>query len=126
MSNIVPLAISEPIHLDPFRLTELCTVQGEAGAEAMVGQTMEELAHGLGRVEDAFVEQNLSEVAERAEKLLPLADHVGMTTFARVTRDVIFCAKGAHMVALGATLERLVRIADTSLNAVWDMENQGL
>lgn len=109
--------------LDPFKLTELCVSEGEAGAEAMVSDVIERLSVELGHVEQAYVAQDLKALAAHAKALIPLANKIGMTTFAKVTGDVVQCAKAAEILPLAATLSRLIRIADKSLTAVWDMEN---
>jgi hypothetical protein len=123
MLNVRKLLINEAVALDPHKLTELCVMHGEAGAEAIVGRTIEALSIGLAKVERAYVEQDLKSLADHASTLLPLAEEIGMTTFSNVTDDVITCARAAEIMPLAATLSRLIRIADKSLTAVWDMEN---
>jgi hypothetical protein len=126
MSNVRKLLINEVVALDPHKLTELCVLHGEAGAEAFVGQSIETLSVGLSKVERAYVEQDLNSLAQHASELLPVADEIGMTTFSNVADDVIVCARAAEIMPLAATLSRLIRIADKSLTAVWDMENMTL
>jgi hypothetical protein len=46
-----------------------------------------------------------------------------MKTFARVAGDVAECANIGQIIPLTATLERLRRIADKSLNAMCDMQD---
>jgi hypothetical protein len=123
MSNVRKLLINEVITLDPHKLTELCVQHGEAGAEDIVGNAIETLSIGLAKVERAYVEQDLKSLAQHAASLLPIADDIGMTTFSNVADDVIICARAAEIMPLAATLSRLIRIADKSLTAVWDMEN---
>ena len=126
MSNIRKLVIDEVITLDPHKLTELCVTHGEAGAEAIVGRAIETLSIGLTQVERAYAEQDLKGLAQHASELLPVADEIGMTTFSNVADEVITCARAAEVMPLAATLSRLIRIADKSLTAVWDMENMTL
>ena len=123
MSNVRKLLINEVVALDPHKLTELCVRHGEAGAEDIVGNAIEQLSIGLSKVERAYLEQDLNSLAQHASQLLPVADEIGMTTFSNVADDVITCARAAEIMPLAATLSRLIRIADKSLTAVWDMEN---
>lgn len=126
MTNIRKLLINEAVALDPHKLTELCVTHGEAGAEAIVGRAIETLSIGMAQVERAYVDQDLNNLARQATLLLPVAEEIGMTTFSNVADDVISCARAAEIMPLAATLSRLIRIADKSLTAVWDMENMTL
>ena len=123
MSNVRELLINEVVALDPHKLTELCVRHGEAKAEDIVGHAIEQLSIGISKVERAYLEQDLNSLAQHASKLLPVADEIGMTTLSNVADDVIICAQAAEIMPLAATLSRLIRIADKSLTAVWDMEN---
>ena len=126
MNKVARLSVNEVILLDSDKLVDLCATLGEAGAEARVSQTMISLAHGVTGIEDAYVAQDLKLLTKRVEELTALADGIGMSTFVEVAADVIGCAKSAQMVPLAATLTRLMRIADKSISAVWDMENMSL
>ncbi|MEP5762488.1 MAG: hypothetical protein ABJ327_24855 [Litoreibacter sp.] len=123
MSNVRKLVINEIVVLDALKLTELCVAKGEAGAEALVGDVIERLSIELNLVEQAYIAQDLSTLVTHAKALIPLANQIGMTTFAKVTEDVVQCARAAEIMPLAATLSRLVRIADKSLTTLWDMEN---
>ncbi len=46
-----------------------------------------------------------------------------MLTLARIAGDVLRTADAGDVAAQAATLARLVRIADRSLNAVWDLRH---
>lgn len=49
-----------------------------------------------------------------------------MLTFARVAGDVLRATDAGDASAQAATLARLVRIGDRSLNAFWDLRDQTL
>ncbi|GFE64709.1 hypothetical protein [Litoreibacter roseus] len=123
MSDIIKLKFVERVILDPDRLVELCVSLGDAGAEELISLTMEELSCGLGRVEEAYTAQNWSIMSAEARQLSNAADHIGMQTFVTVVADVVTCVEQQDFIALSATLERLRRIADKSLNAMWDMQD---
>ncbi|SFR34853.1 hypothetical protein [Litoreibacter janthinus] len=123
MQDIVKLELREPVRVDPDRLVELCVSMGETRAEAMITTAMEELARGMVEIEDAYSAQNMDMLTSRGDILVKTARHIGMTTFARVADDVVSCARLREGIPLAATLNRLRRIADRSLSAVWDMQN---
>ncbi|SHF37779.1 hypothetical protein SAMN05444273_105328 [Litoreibacter ascidiaceicola] len=123
MQDVLKLEMREPVRVDPDRLVELCVSMGEARAEALITTAMEELARGMVAIEDAYVAQNMDVLTRRADLLVKTAENIGMTTFSRVADDVAACGRLREGVSLGATLNRLRRIADRSLSAVWDMQN---
>ncbi|WP_134014857.1 hypothetical protein [Litoreibacter halocynthiae] len=123
MQDVLKLEMREPVRVDPDRLVELCVSMGEARAEALITTAMEELARGMVAIEDAYAAQNMDVLTRRADLLVKTAENIGMTTFSRVADDVAACGRLKEGVSLGATLNRLRRIADRSLSAVWDMQN---
>lgn len=123
MDEICRLEIHEPVTVDPDRLVELCVSMGELQAEAMITTAIEELARGIVDAEAAYRAQDMAALQGRAAVLARTADHIGMTSFARVAEDVMSCAGACEWIPLSATLTRLRRIADRSLSAVWDMQD---
>lgn len=83
--------------------------------------SIDNLWSGLEMLHDAFGQQRLADVAEQSRGLSQIADNLGLYTFARVARDVEACAMRMEGPALGACLCRLHRIADSSINSVWEM-----
>ncbi|SDW74681.1 hypothetical protein [Litoreibacter albidus] len=123
MQDVVKLELREPVRVDPDRLVELCVAMGEMRAEVLITTTMEDLAKGMVEVEDAYLSHDMVTLVHRADALVATANKIGMTTFSRVADDVAVCARDCGGVALAATLNRLRRIADRSLSAVWDMQD---
>ena len=123
MQDVVKLEMKEPVRVDPDRLVELCISMGEMRAEALITTAMEELARGMVEVENAYLAQNMDILTDGADKLVRTADRIGMTSFSRVADDVATCGRLREGIPLAATLNRLRRIADRSLSAVWDMQN---
>lgn len=123
MDELCELELRESVTVDPDRLVELCVSMGELKAEGMITTAVEELARGMVELEAAFHAQNLDLLGNRSHILAQTARHIGMVTFARVAEDVKDCASVGQWVPLSATFNRLRRIADRSLNAVWEMQD---
>ena len=126
MQHMSQLNFPDRVTLDPDRLVELCVSMGAGGAEGLIAKSMEDLAIGLCDVESAYIAHDWPRIVAEANDLMPIAEHIGMTTFSRVLGDVAECAHTVQPVALAATLERLRRIAEKSLSAVWDMQDTNL
>lgn len=113
----------ESVRLDQDRLHALYLQMGEAGAEDVVCRAIEELAVRLAHCERLWREQDLADLRKSARSLIAISDQVGMTTLARVARDVTLSIDSGDRIAVGATLFRLMRIGDRSLTAVWDLQD---
>lgn len=108
--------------LDRDQLEVLLIQLGPAGADQVVSHAMEELATLLARLERQHREGELEAVGESVKGLVAIARQVGMTTLARIGRDVLTLLNGQDSAAYCATVARLVRVGESSLVAVWDLQ----
>lgn len=122
MSQVVALNHEEGVRLDAARLVALVTDLGDRAAENLVARAMEEMALRLAEMEAQYCEGDTRDICRNARALARLAGEVGMTTLARVAGDVNTCAGRGDMVGFAATWARLLRIADRSLTAIWDIQ----
>ncbi|WP_324753718.1 hypothetical protein [Roseovarius sp. Pro17] len=113
----------EVVRLNPDRLEELYAQLGEAGAEDVVCRALEELAVRLSHTERCHREGRLADMRKSARSLVAIADQIGMQALARVAGDVAISADNNDVVAIAATLSRLLRIGDSSLSEVWEMQD---
>jgi len=113
----------EGVRLDPDRLVALYSDLGEAGAEQVVCRAMEELAGRLTEIQRFADDGDIAAMTRSARLLVKVAEQIGMLTFARVAGDVLRATAAGDRAAQSATLARLVRIGDRSLNAVWDLRD---
>jgi hypothetical protein len=95
---------------------------GEVAAEGLI-----QLAAGtdgdlrsMRLQDDAPAAATASATVEQAERLSRLAWQVGLVSLAGVAVDVADCARRGDVVALEATLARMVRVADRSLTDIWE------
>ena len=122
MGEVARLCHDEAVRLDPGRLSRLVVELGAAGAEHVVARAMEEMATRLSEIDRSYRVGNMQAVCRNARSVKRHAGEIGMTTLARVAGDVHLCAGRGDMVAFAATWERLQRIADRSLTAIWDLQ----
>lgn len=123
MGTLAVLRHNEGVRLDPDRLVALYSDLGEAGAEQVVCRAMEELAGRLTEIQRFADDGDLLAMTRSARLLVKVAEQIGMLTFARVAGDVLRATAAGDRPAQAATLARLVRIGDRSLNAVWDLRD---
>ncbi|MFX0544875.1 hypothetical protein ACEWPL_004955 [Roseovarius sp. S1116L3] len=113
----------EVVRLNASRLEELYSQLGEAGAEDVVCRALEELAVRLSHTERCHRDGRLAEMRKSARSLVAIADQIGMQALSRVAADVTRALDSDDLVAVAATLSRLLRIGDSSLTEVWEMQD---
>tara|TARA_R110002012_G_scaffold61104_2_gene160292 strand:+ start:465 stop:926 length:462 start_codon:yes stop_codon:yes gene_type:complete len=120
VEQMTVLGHDEVIGIDSDRLTDLYVELGEAAAEDVICRAMEELAVRLSHAERMYRESDIVSLRKSARSTAAIADQIGLHLLARVARDVTTAIDRADMIALAATLARLLRIGDRSLTAIWD------
>lgn len=115
------LKFSEHVSVDSDRLVELCIRMGESRAEEMIAGSIKDLWDGLEELREMFGQQNLVLISTKSREMAETADHLGLYMFARVCRDVAFCAARCDGPSLSACLCRLHRLADDTIKSVWDL-----
>jgi len=114
---------TETVRLDSDQLEQLYLQLGEAGAEDVVCRALEELASRLSLTERCYREGRPQDMRKSARSLIAIAEQIGMAALARVARDVTVCIDQHDRVALAATLSRLVRIGEHSLQEIWELQD---
>jgi hypothetical protein len=121
LTLVFELNPSERILIDSARLDDLFRRLGDRGAEAFVMEAVEAISDLLAEV-DGFVRHGqLAEIAPRAQQVSRISAEIGLTSLARVSRDMGITAQRCDMVSYRAVWERLVRIGDRSLAQVWEL-----
>ena len=122
-SNVAKLRLEEPVRFESERLEVLCLELGEDGAEQVIAQALEQIAVKISQVDALWQARDLDEIIFVCKGLSRAAGRIGMTTLARVARDVRLCAEAGAFIPLEATIERLQRIGDQSVHAIWPLED---
>lgn len=117
------LTQNERVRLDQDRLADLYLQLGEAGAEDVVCRAMEELAVRLAHAARMYHQGQIPELRKSVRSMAAISEQIGMQMLARVARDVTSCIDAGDANAVAATVARLMRIAERSLTAVWDMQD---
>jgi len=112
---------SERIVIDPTALEALFRRLGDRGAEAFVMETVEAISDILAEVDGLIRAGRLLDIVPKAQQVSKLSIDIGLTSLARVARDMGIAARAGDMVAYRAVWERLVRIGDRSLAQVWEL-----
>ena len=123
LERVTLLKQTEHVRLDANRLEELFLQLGEAGAEDVVCRALEELAARLFHTERCYRELRFGDMRKSSRSLIAIAEQIGMQTLATVAHDVTICIDRKDGTALSATLARLLRIGESSLSEIWDLQD---
>ena len=126
MSRVYEMRPSERIVIDTATLDALFQRLGYRGAEARVMQAVEEISDSLVEVEARVRKGQMAGVVPQAQRVSRLSAEIGLTSLARVSRDMGIAAQRRDLVAFRAVWERLVRIGDRSLAQVWEVPELSL
>ena len=126
MTEIANLTYFEDINLDRDQLRALYVRFGPVQADRNLNQSLEDLALWLARLQHAQKTRRYGDLRQGAEDLKRIAQRLGMTTLARVARDVAEQCITQDPAALPATRGRLSRVGERSLIAVWDHQDMSL
>ena len=126
MGDIARIIHFEKTHLNRDRLDALVAELGDADAERVIGQAMEELAVRLNRIEAAYRAGETARIAKGAQGLVAIADQVGMSQLSAIAHSVTETIADGNTAAIAATVARLVRIGESSLMTVWDVKDMSV
>ena len=126
VAEVLELAQTEIVRLDPDRLQALYVQLGEAEAENVVCRAIEELAVRLAHCERLWRADATGDLRKCARSLIAIAEQIGMSTLTATARDLTHAIDAADGPAIGATLFRLIRIGERSLTAVWDLQDMSV
>lgn len=89
-------------------------------------EAVEAISDLLAEVDGFVRRDDLAQIAPRAQQVSRISAQIGLTSLARVARDMGIAASRDDVVAYRAVWERLVRIGDRSLAQVWELPGLSL
>ncbi len=117
---------AERILIDARRMEALFSRLGHRRAEAYVTGTVEEMTDLLAALEAQYRSGNLEHATAQARRVSRMAADIGLTSLARVARDLGIVAPKGDKATLGAIWARLQRIGDRSLQQLWEQPGLSL
>jgi hypothetical protein len=126
VNTVIDLRHRERVVIDTARLDDLFQEHGQRGAEAYVMDRVEDISERLADIEWQYRQGSLGELSREARIVSKLSMDIGLTSLARVVRDLSVSAERGDMTAIRAVWQRLVRIGDRSLAQVWEVPGLSL
>lgn len=120
MAQITALTPAEHAHVDRARVAAIMAELGEAAAQQVICMALEQLAAILAAVEKALAAGDRAQAVADAERMSRLAWQIGLVSLAGVAMDLGGAAERGDHAALSAIRQRLRRVGNQSLTAIWD------
>ena len=123
MEQVSVLKLNEVVLLNRDRIVQLKRQLGEVAAQDVLCRAVEEIALRLEQATERYAQQELAQMRKCTRSLLAIADQIGLDTLTMVADDVLSCIDSGDMVAMAATHCRLLRIGQSSLTEIWEMQD---
>ncbi|RME18767.1 MAG: hypothetical protein D6801_00500 [Alphaproteobacteria bacterium] len=123
MSAVFHIRPDERARVDRDQLETLVRSLGPAAADVAVARALEDLVEALDRAGRRLREGDIDAVRTTVRLIVQLSRQLGFTTLARVGRDVLETCASCDSAALSATMARLERVGEGSLQALWDLQD---
>lgn len=114
-------AIREKITIDRQQLSTLLSDDGSDQSEELFFDTVEAIAQTISRLETQFSLQNLDGMCKSLSRIRALSLRSGFNQLSQVATDAEHAIMRNDRVALSAIIQRIIRVSEGSLMAVWDV-----
>ena len=122
--DVLAFHAEEQLSFDDDRLVELVVEHGETGAQAVIDDTLREIATLTAELVHCLRHDTARDamVAATLCRKIEVAAHVaGLPLYKRVVADLKSCQERGDDNAAAAVLHRLVRLAATAMRQSWDI-----
>ena len=124
--QVTTLRPYERLQLDEASLAALIAGLGPQEGNRAICITLEAMAEALVEAEAAWREAAFGRLADQVTQIAAHASRVGMPKVARVAREVVPLCASVDDAALSAVVARLVRLTESALFDIWEVEGLSL
>ena len=121
MTIVTMMERKECIEIDQAQLFQQFNLQADRDRHEMIFDVVEDIARILGRAETQYLKTDYDNLRDSLDSVATLAQKFGFGHLSRVAQDVKLCVDGNDLVAVSSTFQRLLRVGEQSLFAIWDM-----
>ena len=121
MTIVTMMARKECVEIDQAQLFQQFNLQADRDRHDLIFDVVEDIARILGRAETQYLKTDYNDLRDSLDSIVTLGRQFGFGHLSRVAQDVKFCVDGNDLVAVSSTFQRLLRVGEQSLFAIWDM-----
>lgn len=121
MTIVTMMERKECVEIDQAQLFQQFNLQADRDRHDLIFDVVEDIARILGRAETQYLKTDYDNLRESLDSIVTPAQKFGFGHLSRVVKDVKLCVEGNDFVAVSSTFQRLLRVGEQSLFAIWDM-----
>ena len=121
MTIVTMMERKECVEIDQAQLFQQFNLQADRDRHDLIFDVVEDIARILGRAETQYLKTDYNDLRDSLDSVVTLGRQFGFGHLSRVAQDVKFCVDGNDLVAVSSTFQRLLRVGEQSLFAIWDM-----
>ena len=121
MTIVTMMERKECVEIDQAQLFQQFNLQADRDRHDLIFDVVEDIARILGRAETQYLKTDYNDLRDSLDSIVTLGRQFGFGHLSRVAQDVKFCVDGNDLVAVSSTFQRLLRVGEQSLFAIWDM-----
>ena len=121
MTIVTMMERKESVEIDQAQFLEQFNLQADRDRHDLIFDVVEDIAQILGRAEARYMKSNYDELRDSLNKITNLGRQFGFGHLSRVAKDVMICVDANDFVSVSSTFQRLLRVGEQSLFAIWDM-----
>ncbi len=121
MTIVTMMERKECVEIDPAQFFQQFNLQADRDRHDLIFDVVEDIARILGREETQYLKTDYDNLRDSLDSVATLAQKFGFGHLSRVAQDVKLCVDGNDLVAVSSTFQRLLRVGEQSLFAIWDM-----
>ena len=111
----------ECVEIDQAQLFQQFNLQADRDRHDLIFDVVEDIARILGRAETQYLKTDDDDLRDSLDSVVTLGRQFGFGHLSRFAQDVKCCVDGDDLVAVSSTFQRLLRVGEQSLFAIWDM-----
>ena len=121
MTIVTMMERKESVEIDQAQFLEQFNLRADRDRHDLIFDVVEDIAQILGRAEAQYMKSNYDELRDSLNKITNLGRQFGFGHLSRVAQDVMICVDANDFVSVSSTFQRLLRVGEQSLFAIWDM-----
>lgn len=121
MTIVTMMERKESVEIDQAQFLEQFNLQADRDRHDLIFDVVEDIAQILGRAEAQYMKSNHDELRDSLNKITNLGRQFGFGNLSRVAQDVMIYVDANDFVSVSSTFQRLLRVGEQSLFAIWDM-----
>lgn len=121
MTIVTMMERKESVEIDQAQFLEQFNLQADRDRHDLIFEVVEDIARILGRAEAQYMKSNYDELRDSLNKITNLGRQFGFGNLSRVAQDVMICVDANDFVSVSSTFQRLLRVGEQSLFAIWDI-----